>query len=190
MDNELDNLGPDFLQTDFTYNEFYDRIKKYILNKNGQIVKSRGDKEIIKVLMDQKANTGIGSGLGNYLAVEALYRAKISPHKKMKEIYEDKILSNRLSKAIKYVVKLAYRTATIGYFTNMDTDWIKKFREKLDKHNDDDNYKYNFHPKTKIGNTVFKFNVYRQKTDPKGNKVKADKIINGRTTYWSPNVQK
>ena len=184
LDNELDNLGPDFLQTDFTDKEFHDRIKKYILNKKGQVIKSRGDKEIIKVLMDQKANTGIGSGLGNYLAVEALYRAKISPHKKMRDIYEDKILSNRLSKAIKYVVKLAYRTAIIGYFTNMDLDWVKKFRKKLDK-----NDKYNFHPKTKIGKAVFKFNVYRQKTDPKGNKVKADKIINGRTTYWVPSIQ-
>ncbi len=188
LNKELDNLGPDFLQTDFTETEFHNRIKKYILNKKGEIVKSRGNKEVIKVLMDQKANTGIGSGLGNYLAVESLYRAKISPYTKMKKIYEDKTLSNRLSKAIKYVVKLAYRTEDIGYFTNMDLAWINRFRKKLDQENKD--YKFNFHPNTKIGDTTFKFNVYKQETDPKGNKIKGDKIIPGRTTYWVPNIQK
>jgi formamidopyrimidine-DNA glycosylase len=185
LDKELNMLGPDFLKTSFTEKEFYGRIENYILNKKGEIIKSRGDKEIIKVLMDQKSNLALGSGLGNYLAVEALYRAKISPYKKVKNIYEDRKLSNKLSKAIKYVVKLSYRTATIGYFTNLDQNWIKKFRSNIDEKN-----KYNFHPNIKIGNAKFKFNVYRQKTDPKGNKVKGDKIINGRTTYWTPSIQK
>ena len=48
-----------------------------------------------------------------------------------------------------------------------------------------------YHPDIKLKDKTFKFLVYRQKLDPNGNKIKAEKI-NGsdRTTYWVPTVQK
>ena len=174
LEKKLDSLGSDFLQTSFTDDEFYDRVRMVIKNKN------KRNKEIIKILMDQRNNHGLGSGLGNYLVVEILYHAKISPYRKLIEFYENKDLSDKLSQAIKYVVSLSYKTSKIGYLARMDKimkKWINKNRRK-----------YNFHNSVKL-NEVFKFKVYKQKTDPSGYKVKADKIISGRTTYWVPELQ-
>ena len=192
LDNKLDSLGPDFLKTSFTNQEFENRIKDYLITtttQNGKISTIRANRKIIKVLMDQKATSGLGCGLGNYLAVEILYKSKISPHKTIGDIYNNKALINKLSKSIKYVTKLAYMTANVGYLAHLDNKldkWVKKIREKINK----DKYnKYHYHRDIDLKNAKFKFNVYRQKTDPKGYKVKSDKIIPGRTTYWVPKVQ-
>ena len=131
--------------------------------------------------MDQ--TTPIGSGLGNYLAPEALYRAKISPHKTIRDVYNDITLSDALAEAIRYVTKLSFETADIGYLGHL-TDDMSSFVKQLRKQKD------RYHSDTNIGNHKFKFNVYRQKVDPHGNKIKGEKdIIKGRTTYWSPTVQ-
>lgn len=188
--NKHSSLAPDFLKTDFTNKEFYNRIEDYILDKNGNILKSRANKEIIKILMTQNEPASLGSGLGNYLSVEVLYRAQISPHKKMLDLYRDKNLCNKLAQSIKYITKLSFMTADIGYLEHLDikmTGFIKNLRNTI---NENKKHKYHFHPSVNINNNVFKFKVYRQKTDSKGNKVKGDKIINGRTTYWVPTVQK
>nr|QBK88454.1 MAG: formamidopyrimidine-DNA glycosylase [Mimivirus LCMiAC01] len=190
LDDKLISLGPDFLKTSFTKQEFFNRIEKYIHKKNGTISLPRANRHIIKVLMDQKASGGLGSGIGSYLAVEILYHAKISPLKKMKYIYRDKKLAYQLAKSIKYIIKLAYITADIGYMAHLDNtmaEWVKKLRKKIRQNK---NHKYNYHPGVKLGNNIFKFRVYRQKFDPHGNKVTPGKIIPGRTTYYSPAVQK
>ncbi|QKF93701.1 formamidopyrimidine-DNA glycosylase [Fadolivirus algeromassiliense] len=190
LDKELDKMGPDFLKTTFTNNEFYNRIEKYITNDTGKIVKARGDKEIIKVLMDQTIKGGIGSGLGNYLSVEALYNAKISPYKKISEIYKDKTLVNSLAASIKYIVKLSFLDASTGYLEHLDegmASFIKKLRKDV---NNNQNNQFNYHPDVVLKDSdKFSFKVYRQKKDPKGNPVQGDKIIPGRTTYWVPSVQ-
>ena len=157
LSNKLNELGPDFLkEDDFDLSD----IKKYKI-------------AIVKILMDQKK---VGSGLGNYLTAEILYRAKISPHR----------LGNTLSNAdiknlthwIKYVTKLSYVNNHIGYMENLENE-AEKIKRK------------NYHPDIKLKNKEsFEFLVYRKKTDPQGNKVKADTIIKGRTTYWVPAVQK
>ena len=52
------------------------------------------------------------------------------------------------------------------------------------------NHKYNFHKDVKLKRgDKFTFQVYGQNKDPLGNPIKKDKIIVGRTTYWSPKVQ-
>jgi len=186
LNEELEKLGPDFLQEPFTNQEFYDRVEDYITASGDKIVSSRANKKIIVVLMDQKAKTGLGSGLGNYLAPESLYRASISPHTKIKEIYEDRNLSNKLAKAIKYTVKLAFMTADIGYLEDLD-EGMESFVMKLRKSKKTaKTYHHDIKLKSK---DVFTFDVYRQKEDPYGNPVKGDKIISGRTTYWSPKKQ-
>jgi len=191
LDKELDKMGPDFLKTPFTNDEFYKRIDDYVTKGKGSIVKARGDKEIIKVLMDQSISGGLGSGLGNYLGVEILYNSEISPHKTMKQLYQDKTLALKLAKSIKYVVKLSFLNANIGYLEHLDDDmasFIKKLRKEI---NENKNHANNFHPDVVINkDDEFKFNVYRQKLDPLGNSVIADKIITGRTTYWAPVIQR
>lgn len=179
LDQQLDQLGPDFLKQDFTNQDFHNRIKKYLVNK------SRENKPIIKILMDQNKKTGLGSGIGNYLSAEILYMAEISPYTKIINIYSNRELSDKLAYSIKYILKLAYETAEIGYLEHLDPQmgkFIKKIR--ADK-------KYNFHPDIKLKKgDIFVFKIYRQSEDPLGNKVLGSKIIPGRTTYWVPAVQK
>jgi formamidopyrimidine-DNA glycosylase len=188
LDDELVKLAPDLLKTNFTDQEFHDRIKNLMFTKVGKIMPSIANKPIVKVLMDQGS---LGSGLGNYLSVEVAFSAKISPHKKLKEIYENRSLSNKLAEAIRYTLKSAYLTAEIGYLEHLDPKmgkFINELRETVKKDKDS---KYNFLPDVKLKkNDKFTFEVYRQKKDPFGNPVKADKIIPGRTTYWSPAIQK
>ena len=190
LNKELGKLGPDFLKTSFTSQEFYDRITKYITRNGKSIVSTRGNKEIIKVLMDQTISGGLGSGLGNYLSVEILYDCKISPHKKMSDIYNDKQLVYNLANSIKYIIKLSYLNANIGYLEHLDSDmasFIQKLRKEII---DNKNHENNYHPSVILSeNDKFTFRVYRQKKDPDGNPIKADKIIATRTTYWSPAVQ-
>ena len=190
LNKELNKLGPDLLKTDFTNREFYERIKKFILKKDGTISKPRAEKEIVKVLMDQSAKGGIGSGSGNYLTAQILYRAGISPYTKMKKLYEDQKLTDKLADAIEYTIKLAYMTEEIGYMEHIDNK-ISKFVKNLRKNiNENNNHPSNFHKHIKLGNDKFEFTVYRKKKDPLGNDIKGDEIIKGRTTYWSPVIQK
>lgn len=128
---------------------------------------------IVKILMDQKK---VGSGLGNYLVAEVLYCAGISPHRAGNDITDAEL--NKLDYCIRYLTKLAYTDNHTGYMTNLE-DESSKIKKK------------NYHPEIKLKNKkTFNFNVYRRKKDPDGNKVKPDKIIKGRTTYWVPAVQK
>lgn len=169
---ELDRLAPDALQSNYTCDEFYDRIVKY------RNTEARRNREIIKVLMDQTNKDGICSGLGNYLSVEILYHARISPRRQMNNISRDD--SNRLCESIKYITKLSYVSSDSGYLEHLDPEmkkYITKFRNTK-----------NYHPETNV-NGKFEFTVYQQKVDKLGNPVRKDKIITGRTTYWVPNIQ-
>lgn len=183
LNKELNKLAPDFLKQEFTNNDFHERIKKYLGNSN-----SRKNQLIIKALMDQKA---LGSGLGNYLSVEILMDAKISPYTKLSVIYRDKNLSDRLARSIRYITKLSYMTAEVGYLEHLDKSLYKFIKKQRQEINDGKKPEFSYHPNIKLEkNDKFIFKVYRQKTDPQGNEVKADKIIKGRTTYWVPTVQK
>lgn len=187
LNYELEKIAPDFLKESFTKLQFYNRIKYYITNSTENLITTRSNQPIIKILMDQ---TILGSGLGNYLAVEILFRCKVSPHKKLKEFYNDKILSDRLLDAIKYTVKLSYLTSDIGYLEHIDpsmASFIVKLQTNivLNKNNE-----YNFLKEVKLKRgDKFTFQVYSQDKDPFGNDIKKDKIIVGRTTYWSPMIQ-
>lgn len=187
---KLQSIGEDLLRTPFSDEEFYDRIEQLVKDKNGKINKSKANKEIVKVLMDQTTTGGIGSGIGNYLASNILYRAKISPHRKLKDIYDNRKLADRLAQSIKYEMKVAFLTEDVGYMDHLDNKMAKFVNRLREQVKSNPNHKYNFHPDTKIGNKKFQFYVYRQKTDPKGHPVQRDVIIKGRGTYWSPSVQK
>lgn len=171
----VNSIGDDLLQTEFTVDDIQKKLKDYLEGKSNV----RGNKEVIRILMDQKI---IGSGIGNYLGAEILYHAKISPHTKIINIYKNNNLLKTLVHSIKYIIKLSYLSKNVGYMNDKD---LVKFIGKIRKEK-----KYNFHSDIKIWkNDKFAFNVYRQKKDPYGNIVNTSKIITGRTTYWSP-IQK
>jgi formamidopyrimidine-DNA glycosylase len=170
LDNKLNMLAPDFLKTNFTNTEFKNRICNYLSTP------ARHNNKIVTVLMEQSIKTGIGSGIGNYLVAEILYRAKISPHTTIGALYKNSSKIKKLSKTIKYVVKLCYLTNKTRY--------VQHFKQLLTKNIPD------FHKNINIKKDIFIYFVYRQKKDPNGHIVIGEKIIKGRTTYWVPAIQK
>lgn len=155
LDKKIKSLSPDLLKDDFDLI----KIKKYKI-------------PIVKILMDQ---TKIGSGIGNYLAAEILYRAKISPHRLGSELSAKDI--EKLKYWIKYVIKLSYQDNHVGYMVNLK-DTVSTIVKK------------NYHPEIKLKEKTFKFKVYRRKVDPLNNPVVIDEIVKGRSAHWVPNVQK
>lgn len=177
LNSKLDKLAPDLLKTNFTKEEFKTWVKNFLKKSS-----KRKDMLIVKVLMSQNKNAGIGAGLGNYLVPEILYRAKISPHKKMGNLTDTDIFV--LAETIKSVLKQCYVYNVTGYMADM-TEFVKEhYQGILDG-------KYpNYHPEVIVPKgSQFLFSVYRQEVDPSGNKVVGEKIINNRTTYWVPTIQ-
>ncbi len=170
---KLNSLGKDFLKDDFTEKEFWNKIKK--LQTNDKIK----NKPIVEILMDQKK---LGSGLGNYLVAEILYRAKMSPHTLIKDITKER--SSKLLNKINLTTKISYVSNITGYMKYLSKNLVKNGKHK------------NYHPEIKLDkDDKFEFLVYDKKLDSKGNKVKKEKIITsgpnkGRTTHWVPKVQK
>lgn len=159
LEKKLKQLSPDFLKdSDFDIS----KIKKYNI-------------PVVTILMDQKK---IGSGIGNYLSAEILYRAKISPLCKGSELSSQQILD--LTYWIKYMVKLAYMCNETIYMHDLN-----KYTPYLNKKE--------YHPDIKITEKSLKFKVYRKKIDPYGNPVIVSKIVGSgnvkRSTYWVPVVQ-
>ncbi len=178
LNKKLDKLAPDLLKTNFSPNEYLDDFKKFI-DKS----KSKKNIPIVKFLMSQDKKDSIGSGIGNYLSVEILYRAKISPHRILGDFSDNDILL--LAKTIKKTVKLCYVSNIIGYMIRLEK-FMPKHKELIKK-----GKLPNYHPDIKIDDKEeFEFLVYMQKKDKLGNDVKRDEIIKGRSTYWVPKVQK
>jgi len=173
LNKKLNQLAYDLLKTDFDYKKFNGWIEKFNEKKNHQKMK------IVQILLNQNKNDGIGSGIGNYLVCEILYKAKISPYRTICSLNKDEI--KKLCFSIKYLLKLAYLKNPTEYmdkkFVQINNKLIKKGKVPI------------YHKNVKLKNEKFQFLVYRQKKDPYNNKVIADKIINGRKTYWSPKIQ-
>ena len=172
LNTKLNKIGRDLLKTEFTDKDFAKWIKDFKYQ----------DTKIIKILMTQEKNKGLGSGLGNYLAPEILYHAKISPHRILNSLSNKEI--KKLSHSIKYILKLCYTNNKIGYMENFK-DFIEKHKEKVISGKYPD-----YHKNINVTGKEFEFAVYRKKEDPLGNKVIIDKIIGDRSTYWVPTVQK
>lgn len=177
LDKKLATLCPDVLKTEYTGAILFDRLKTFI--KKSQ---ARKDMKIVKLLMGQTTRDGIVSGCGNYLTPEILYEAEISPHKQLKTLTKNHMI--RLSKAMKHITKQCYLNNETDYMEDLDK--FVKLHYKLVKNRKLPNY----HPTIIIKPMdKFVFHVYRQKKTPNGEKVKAEKILNNRTTYWVPSVQ-
>jgi formamidopyrimidine-DNA glycosylase len=128
-------------------------------------IKKYPKKNLLKLLVMEQ---NIFSGIGNYASAEILYLAQISPYRTVGSLSNDELIN--LFYCIRYVLKLSY------------------FMQGGKK---------NYYPGIKLNSEdtkEFKFKVYGKKGknafDPFGNKVKADKIMGTRTTYWVPSIQK
>ena len=88
---KLDSLGPDMLSEPITYPEFAARLD------------TKSHWPICKALMDQS----VVSGCGNYVKAEALYRAKISPHRLVGSLSGGEI--NNLMREVQAVLQEAYQ---------------------------------------------------------------------------------
>lgn len=103
---KLNQIGPDMLNEDVSFELFKSRLMKY-QNKN-----------ICKLLMDQK----VISGVGNYIKSEALYRSGISPHITPADLDDTRLES--LWDWTRTIIKTSYDQggATIATYTDMDNN--------------------------------------------------------------------
>lgn len=166
LQKKLNTLAPDFLKSNMSLNDFKLRINNF---------KNKSHKIVI-VLMSQDNKNGIGSGLGNYLVPEILYRAKLSPHRTISSLSTSDMI--KLYNTIRYVLKLAYVTNKTEYISHL-SNFLKNHKKQLIKYLDDVNIK----------KEQFEFLVYRRNTDNLGNKIIGEHILSGRTTYWCPTIQ-
>jgi formamidopyrimidine-DNA glycosylase len=169
LDKRLNKLAPDILRSNMTNEQLLEITKQYIS-------KSRANKNVVKVLMNQNA---IVSGIGNYLVAEILYDARISPFTNLNEISSNKL--KKLVHSMRKITKMAYYDNITGYMVN-----FKEFGNNHLKMVEDRVFP-NYLPD--IVGKKFRFNVYQQEKDSKGNIVKRDEIVKGRTIHWVPSVQ-
>jgi DNA-formamidopyrimidine glycosylase len=147
LQKKLESLGPDMLSEDVSHVKFRNRILR------------KKDWSIAKAIMDQS----VIAGVGNYVKAEALWRVKLSPHRKVSSLEDIEI--NSLNESIKDVLRDSYTSggATIRSYRTFDGT---------------------------EGRYTRRFAVYNQKKDPKGFEVIRETTTDGRTTHWVPQVQK
>lgn len=127
-----------------------------------KIFKSKNVKN--KNIVKVITNQNIISGIGNYLKAEILYKAHISPHRIVETLSDSELI--KLYKASKNCIRESYNAGGTSLQNYSDVDG-------------------------KMGNYGLELEVYRQKYDKHGNKVKAEKIgKDSQTTYWVPAIQK
>lgn len=144
---KLQSLGPDMATSNITDNELKERL-----------MFMRSEKTVAQAIMDQN----VIAGVGNYIKAEALYRARISPNRLIKELSDSEISS--LNTSIKYIIGKSYNLKS------------KMSMGDFEKRND---------PQFNI-----EMSVYFQKEDIYGHEVVKEKTKDGRNTYWVPQVQK
>lgn len=144
---KLSSLGPDMLSAPPDAAGFLARLHRC------------PTKTIAQALMNQT----IVSGVGNYIKAEALYRAKISPHRKVGDLLTSE--AGALRQAIIDVMQEAYRAkgATLRSYRTADGE---------------------------SGAAQFKLQVYGRPSDPNGRPVIKEVTADKRTTHWVPDVQK
>ena len=92
LEKQLKSIGPDLLNEEVNYEDFYEKVKKHPKNKIGEF------------LINQK----YFSGVGNYVRCEALYDAKISPFRLNKDLKDEEIKD--IFKCTKNVLQKAFKS--------------------------------------------------------------------------------
>ena len=152
LDKKIKELGPDLLDETTTVELFKSQIKK----------KVNETKPIGNVIVNQK----IISGVGNYLRADALWMAKISPFRKVKDVKEDEL--NLLYKSLIGLIWGDY-----DYKSGVKKGYISKTLKLPNDYQRD-------------------FFIYRQDKDTNGNTVKKEELYEGsqkRFIYWVDKIQ-
>mgnify|MGYP005727543177 FL=1 len=144
--NKLEALGPDMLSQDVSDESFKQSIQK------------KKKWNLAKAIMDQS----VVAGVGNYVKAEALWLARISPHRTVESLTDHDL--SVLNHSIKTVLRESFQNggATLRTYKNFDGT---------------------------EGKYSSRFAVYNQKQDPDGNSVVKEKTADGRTTHWVPSIQ-
>jgi len=151
-EKELNKLGIDIFTDDFTYDFFKSQI-------------SETNKKIVAFIMEQNKFCGIG----NYIKNEALYYAKIDPHRSCNELDE-----NEIKKLYESIIFVAYSNCLELLEQNKEFKIDKNFLNKL---------------KSIKPEIPYKFKVYQQDKDPHGYKIIKEEI-NGRKCFYVKEIQK
>lgn len=144
--SKLESLGPDMLSSEVSDEQFVAAISK------------KPKWTLAKALMDQS----VVAGVGNYVKAEALWLARLSPHRVVNSLTDHEV--SVLNHSIQTVLRESFQNggATLRTYKNFDGT---------------------------EGQYSSRFAVYNQERDPDGNDVVKEKTDDGRTTHWVPNVQ-
>lgn len=115
-------------------------------------------KTLAEALMDQS----IVSGVGNYVKAESLYRARLSPHRTVRDLKAPEFEALRTSIVEVMTQAYSFGGATIATYRQVDG---------------------------KEGSAQRRFTVYGHANDPLGNPVTNETTLDGRTTWWVPTLQ-
>lgn len=146
LDAKLATLGPDMLSDPPSSELFRERIRL------------RSTKTLAEAVMDQY----VISGVGNYVKVESLHAAGLSPHRQCSTLTDNDL--DRLRHAIVDVMQRSYAAhgTTIHTYENIDGS---------------------------RGSFADQLQVYGRKKDPSGHPVIKEETLDGRKTSWCPAVQ-
>ena len=158
---KLRSIGPDMLNSPPSFGEFL------------RISRKKPNWTVVKWLMDQSQI----SGVGNIYKSESLFLAGLDPRRTMDTFTDEEL--EKLYYAICQVLTASYDSggATI--------------RNYSDLHNNHGQYtRFPSNPAEMIAARQSRVMVYNQKEDIYGNPVERLKLNDGRTTFWSPEVQR
>jgi formamidopyrimidine-DNA glycosylase len=153
LDKKLKELGPDLLDESTTIEVFKLQLRK----------KVNDTKPIGNVIVNQK----IISGVGNYLRADALWMAKISPFRKVKDVKDDE-----LELLYKSLIGLIW--GDYDYKSGVKKGYISKTLKLPNDYQRD-------------------FFIYRQDKDINDNTIKKEELYEGsqkRFIYWVDKIQK
>lgn len=157
---KLRSIGPDMLNNPPSLSEFI------------RISRKKPNWTVVKWLMDQSQI----SGVGNIYKSESLFLAGLDPRRTMDSFTDEEL--EKLYLAVCKVLSASYESggATI--------------RNYSDLHNNHGQYtRFPSNPAEMIAARESRVMVYNQKEDIYGNPVERLKLNDGRTTFWSPEVQ-
>jgi len=143
---KLQSFGPDLLTQDTSDDEFINCLRK------------KDKWPICKTLMDQS----VVAGVGNYIKSDCLWLSRISPHAKVQDISNERLVV--LKNAITQIMKESLRMGGASMQNYMSFEGKK-------------------------GLYTQKFLAYSRDCDNDGNKLIREKTPDGRTTYWCPEIQ-
>jgi len=146
--SKLQTLGPDMLSDNVSYEQFQERMT--LLPKG-------------TTLTEALMNQSVISGVGNYVKAEALWRARLSPHRETISVSISDL--ELLCDAIKSTLHEAYEAGGASL-----KDYLNAEGER--------------------GQAQQNFAVYGKKKDPMGNPVVKEQTKDGRMTHWAPAWQK